>query len=273
MSAQFVSASSHHLINSATPITGYPFTVGMWVRPRPTGTEGLWSIGDTSALGNHFALQITTTQWQIRVQDAGGQNTSAGSNTVHANAWNYVIVRGISATNRRLDIIKADGTMDHTQGTTSKTPASVDTMAIGGRVNGFVGLFCNADIADFWYTDTDIQPDGGALQNSTLRQLAYGGPFSLPHIAKDIVEYRSFRSRLDSRADIPDEVYYRGTRPVWTNMNGVQLGPHPPAASLYQKPIWVPKQPLHPRLLGLIETGGAPPATVLNTLMMMGYGP
>jgi hypothetical protein len=92
-------------------------------------------------------------------------------------------------------------------------------------------------IAGLWYTNTDIQADGGQLQERTLRQLAFNGPFSLPNIAKDIVEYRGFRSSLASRQDDPSEVYYRGTPPVWTNVNGVTLGPHPPAADL-----WVPPQ-------------------------------
>jgi hypothetical protein len=109
-------------------------------------------------------------------------------------------------------------------------------MAVGALVNSSPSGFFDGQVGEFWYTDTDIQADGAQLQDSTLRQLAYFGPFSIPHIAKDIVEYRSFRSRLDSRQDTPDEVYYRGTRPVWTNTNGVNLGPHPPAATNYIDP-------------------------------------
>lgn len=99
-------------------------------------------------------------------------------------------------------------------------------------------------IAEIWYTNTDIQPDGAQLQNSTLRQLAFNGPFSLPHIAKDIVEYRSFRSRLDSRQDTPEEVYHRGLRQTWTNTNGVTLGPHPPAVENQEGPLGVYTPPM-----------------------------
>lgn len=88
-----------------------------------------------------------------------------------------------------------------------------------------------------WYTNTDIQADGEQLQDSTLRQLAFGGPFSLPHIARDIIAYRSFEDCLDSSQDRPGSVYHRGARQVWTNTNGVTLGPHPPAAIWYDKPL------------------------------------
>ena len=88
-----------------------------------------------------------------------------------------------------------------------------------------------------WVTNTDIQADGAQLQNSTLRQLAMNGPYSLPHIAKDIIEYRGFRSRLDSSQDISEEVFYRGTKPAWSNLGGVKLGPHPPAADLWIPPL------------------------------------
>lgn len=72
---------------------------------------------------------------------------------------------------------------------------------------------------------------------STLHQLARLGPFSLPHIAKDIIEYRSLRSGLISGDDKPDEVYWGKQRQAdWINTAGVILGDHPPLYPGYVKP-------------------------------------
>jgi hypothetical protein len=98
---------------------------------------------------------------------------------------------------------------------------------------------CDAFISEFWYTNTDIQPDGAQLNDDLLRQLAYGGPFSVPHVAANLIEYRSFRKVIESDQDeaVGDGVYWGGAgRQVWTNTNGVTRGPHPPLPGWYAKP-------------------------------------
>jgi len=130
-------------------------------------------------------------------------------------------------------------------------------------------FFLNGLIAEYWLTNTDIQPDGAQLDDNLLRQLAYGGPFSVPHIAKDLIEYRSFRKVIESDQDEApgDEVYWGGAgRQVWTNTNGVRRGPHPPLPGYYKRPR--PRQMLNPYSQMLIPSD-APPATDNAVL----YGP
>ena len=90
-----------------------------------------------------------------------------------------------------------------------------------------------------WYTNTDIQSDGLTLDANLVRQLAYFGPFSLPHIAKDIIEYSSFRAGFNQ------EVYFGSVRRPILQMNGsapfICPWKHPPLASLYVLP-WETKQ-------------------------------
>lgn len=113
----------------------------------------------------------------------------------------------------------------------------MDAMAIGSQASATPTEFFDGRMAEIWYTNTDIQADGLQLQDALLRQLAYGGPFSVPHIAKDIVEYRSLRVHPDSRGDQPSEVYHgKFGRQIWTNANGVTAGPHPPLPYWYVKP-------------------------------------
>ena len=115
----------------------------------------------------------------------------------------------------------------------------MDNMTVGNLKRTSNNNFSDCRVGELWYTNTDIQPDGAQLDDNLLRQLAYGGPFSVPCCAKDIIEYRSFRKVIESNQDeaVGDEVYWGGAgRQVWTNTNGVTRGPHPPLPGWYRKP-------------------------------------
>lgn len=237
MSAQFASASSQYLQNAAPSVLDYPFTVAGWFCPASVATlQTIWALGDTATTTESFRIQVSSAGvLQLSASTAGGgHNSNLG--TLTAGQWVFFVGRYISSTNRRGAALQYNGAINHVSNAVSRAPASLDTMRIGSRVTTSAGDYADGRLGEYWLTNTDIQADGAQLQDSTLRHLAMNGPFALPHLAKDIVEYRSFRSRLDSRQDRPDEVYYRGTRPVWTNTNGVTLGPHPPAGALWRKP-------------------------------------
>lgn len=234
MAASFLAASSQRLLNSTPPVTNYPFTVGMWVYPTTTGAvRSFWSLGDTAGTANFWRLSQTATNvWQFTAQP-----NSADAGTVTANRWAFLVARGINATNRRVSALQYNGVVAHGQNTTNTTPAGIDVMAIGATIVSVQTHFFSGLIGEFWYTNTDIQADGAQLQDATLRQLAYGGPSSLPHIAKDIIEYRSFWSALSSDQDKPEEVYWGAAgRQTWVNVNGVTRGPHCPLPMNYRRP-------------------------------------
>lgn len=247
MAASFVSASSQHLDQVSVPITAVPFTVGLWVRPTTTGTlRHFWSLGDSAS--NLFPAAFSIGQsaanaWivQADVNTSATETTSAGA--VTANQWAFVFARFITATNRRISVLQSDGSTAHAQGTTSETPTSIDIMSLGcynGNSSGG-GAFANffdGQVGEFWYTNTDIQADAAQTQESLLRQLAYGGPFSVPHIAKDIVEYRSLRKATTSDRDNETEVYFRGpfSKRIWADVASVTVSHHPPLPYWYVKP-------------------------------------
>lgn len=236
MSASFASASTQRLGNSVPPITTYPFTVAMWVFPlASTGQLTFWSLADTAGDTNSFDLRTNNTSWSFVATAGSSSTTSTG--TVTVSKWGFVVVRAISATNRRLAILHFDGSAAHAQTTASRAPAGVDNMSLGALVRSSASQAFDGFIGEFWFTDTDIQTDGAQMQNALLRQLAYGGPFSVPHIAKDIVEYRALRVHPDSRGDQPGEVFHgKFGRQTWSNTNGVTIGPHPPLPYWYVKP-------------------------------------
>jgi len=239
MAAFFASASSQKLLNSVAPVTGPPFSVGFWAYPTTTGTTRyLWSLSDTAGTINYYTIaQSASNDWNVlQTDDASPTGGTAGVSAVTANQWVYIVARYISGTNRRMAVKLHTGEIVHAAGAINDNPTGIDVMAFGCLNHSAPTGFFDGGIAEFWMTNSDIQADGAQLLDSTVRQLAYGGPFSVPHIAKNIIEYRSFRKYPSSEGDDPSEVFHGVARQTWTNTNGVTIGPHPPLPYWYVKP-------------------------------------
>lgn len=234
MSAFFASASSQRLLNTASPVTAYPISVGMWVMPTTAGAlRTFWSACETSG-----ASWVTVQQTVANAFTAGISGAGANAGTVVANTWFYLVCRFINATNRRIATLSADGIIAHGTNAVSNTPVAMANMSLGGFAATTGSTYLDGRVAEWWVTNTDIQADGLQLSDATLRQLARGGPFSLPYIAKDIVDYRSLYSALGSDQDRePDYVSGNKGRQTWVNTNGVIRAAHPPLASGYRRPL------------------------------------
>jgi hypothetical protein len=232
MSAEFAAASSQSITTLNPPVTAMPFTVGMWIMPLTTVNGVFWMLcqasGASSSTNNFRIQQITSA---IRVSANGDSLNISGTLTV--GTWSFVVVRFISATNRYGAHLFTEGNIAHAQRTTSITPTSLDKMGFGGLINAAPGTYLSGRVGEFWITNTDIQPDGGQLDDNLMRQLAYGGPFSVPHVAAAIQEYRPFRAALTTDKETGDEYYRPAGQATWTNNNGVLLAPHPPLPGTY----------------------------------------
>lgn len=226
MSAFFNSASSQRLLNTATPITTYPLSVGLWVRPTTTGTtKKMWSDSDTAGSTNFFEIQQNSTGGFSAA--AAGFLATAG--TAVANRWFYIVARFISTINRQLSVLSTDGTIATGSDVSSANPVSIVNMSLGASAATTGLAFFDGNIAEWWITNTDIQSDGLALMASTLRQLAFNGPFSVPAVSDALVDYRSLRSSLGSETDTEiDYVPGRFGRKIWVNANGVLRSAHVP---------------------------------------------
>ena len=234
MSASFVSASSQRLLNTASPVTAYPFTIGLWVKPTTLAVaKVIVSVGDPADTNHINLYQRTGNIFQIFTTGAG---SSTGGGTV-SNQWFFFVLRAISATNRRWDYIAQDGSTATDSTNVSGPLGAMTSIALGATASTVGASFFDGNIAEFWVANTDIQLDGLVLQQAMLQQLAYGGPFSVPHIAKDIADYRSLRSALDSNQDnLSDYESGNKGRQTWVNTNGVTLGAHPPLPGWYRGP-------------------------------------
>lgn len=239
MAGNFTAASTQYLSNSAPPVLDYPLTVAFWFNLAAVGTvsRSLWGLSDTATTNNYLRIRMgANEQVNIGAAAGGAASENAVATTLVPDTWNFLIARFISATSRRLSILFPTGAIASVNGTTSTAPTGMDRMTFGanqtsaGATDPWDGL-----IAEAWYTNTDIQADGAAIQGDLMRQLAYGGPFSVPHIAADVLEYRSLRCGLASDQDNAEEVYAQA-RQTWSNVNGVTLGAHPPLPYWYEKP-------------------------------------
>lgn len=230
-------------------VTARVFSVGMWVRCDSTAAAATYfQISDTATTNNYYSLRQSTT-WGIVARGGGTENSATGG-TVTAGKWAYVVARFISATNDRLSVLQYDGTITSLQRTTSRTATGIDLLAVGNLVTTTNSEPWAGSIAEFWITDSDIQPDGAALNNDTLRQLAYKGPFSIPDVAKRVVDYVSFKSGMPrsnlgvaSAASVGniDERYcpkVSSTFGNWQNNGTLSsiVSDHPPLSSEYVTP-------------------------------------
>lgn len=243
MSAFFVGANTQYLVNSSPTLasTGYPFTVGMWYNLTAVGavTRTLFAFSDTGTTNNYLRIIMNSSeamQAGARAGSTESQSTAIGA--VVAGTWAFIVVRFLASNNRRIMVLDRAGLVSSTASVTSRAPTGLDTMTIGAlSTSGGITDPWDGAIAEYWLANADIYPDVIDLDQYFFRQLAYGGPFSIPLVAKNIVEWHSFRCGPDTTFDNLDETYF-GTYapPNWVNTNAVSLGPHPPLPYWFQKP-------------------------------------
>lgn len=127
------------------------------------------------------------------------------------------------------------GVITHGQNITSVTPTA-NRMAVGALDGSSPTSFWDGGVSELWYTNTDIQADGLQLINDTVWKLAYGGPFSIPHIGASVIEYRSLRKHPSSDGDDPNEIFSSAGQQIWSNVGVATIGQHPPLPYWYVRP-------------------------------------
>lgn len=253
MAIKFDGASKVLNTNPPASISGtlLLFTCGCWVKPTALAgaSETVWCITDVGASSNWFRLQISDSapdEWRFERRDSGGGGQRAVvSPTVFEN-WSFVLCRAIAANNIRVSILDATGTVTHAQNTTTRNPVGLDYLVAGGLFAGGADteLF-RGDLAELWFADIDVQPDNGVTDANLLRQLAYGGPFSVPHVGTRVVEYKSFKKGSSDQLDSEQENSYSlsnrtgVTEQIWSGT--VPTSAHPNLPYWYKRPTDVSK--------------------------------
>lgn len=237
MAVSFEGTSSYIKLDTEI-IEAVPFTIGMWILPRSVSAlQYVVGTGDTGSSSAGFSVRISATgQWIINATSGGvsSEGTIAGA---IANSWSYVLARFITTTNRRMSVLFPDGSISHAQNTTSRTPlaAEIDHWTIGARELATASQFVNGQVAEFFLSDADVQVDGAQTDAALVRQLAYGGPFSIPHVVNNIIEYHSFR--VDpTKPRLGEDFYGRAGIQSWAAAGTPAAGPHPPLPYWFVRP-------------------------------------
>lgn len=241
MSVTCLVGSTQSINNAAFPAIALPFTVGCWFRFITNAANGMvWTFSDTATLNNYYGFRLRSTG-EVTIVSRGGGTEVGDSFTpvgMTAGVWCFCLIRFISATNRRLYCLSSASGVVNGQGTTSRTATGIDNARIGGLLTTSATEPLDGSVAEWWYTNTDIQSDGLQINDHLARQLAWCGPFSVPYIASSIQDYHSFSKTLISDRDVSVDYYppILG-RQTWTNVNAALLGSHPPLnEGIYQRP-------------------------------------
>lgn len=230
-------------VASSVLITAFPFTVGFWTEPSSfgAGTGGAWALfnqaGGTSD-NLQIRLQNGGATWDLVSTDAAATADTNSAGVPVQDAWSFILARIISTSSRQFAVLNPDGSVSTATGTitVATDPTVFDNHQLGNTTNVF--FYAGGAFAEFWYTLTDVQPDGGVTQDALIRQLAYGGPFSVPSIGPSVVQYRSFRETASDSAGEADERYDAPiAQGVLWNANGAPIiGAHPPLPYWYKRP-------------------------------------
>lgn len=235
MSLNISSSSTSWTSNpTAFAICVYPFTVGFWVYiPSISANMTIWSECDTGTTNNYYSVRATTTAFTIVARGGGTENSGTATASLLTGAWNYVIARFISATNRRISVFNRNGIV-HAQVTTNTTKSATGMENIGylrtsaGITEQFTGY-----VGELWMALKDIQGDGAQLLNSTLVSIAFNGPLKYVNPQNSLAYYFSFKQKV---SPMPywdyGEAYMNNTiRALITNWTSLTTtptwGPHP----------------------------------------------
>lgn len=222
--------------------TAYPFTVGMWVRPAnpiPEDSDLYWALYNSPLSAAYFITATATGGFRF---DTVGGGSAATTEQAQSGEWHYLLARAISATNRRLMVLFPNGVTEEAVDTTSVSfIATLIRLDIGNLTGGGLSSSNILGVAEYFITNTDVQGDGAATQPQLLRQLAFGGPFSVNRVIPGVLYYESFRrggSNIVRRQNIEDTFSARiPSSQDWTAVsNGGQIGEHPPLPAIYRQP-------------------------------------
>lgn len=154
MARNFDDAASDNLDTLSTPVTGAPFTLSAWIRPETAmngAVFGLYDDGVTGGNQERFEMNIRSGgNVRFNVRDSAGISNANTSDDYSINQWNHVCAVARSATDRSIFL---DGDGEGTN-TTSRTPANIDSIGIGQRVNNDVPF--DGDIGHCAMWDIDL---------------------------------------------------------------------------------------------------------------------
>lgn len=245
--ALWLDGSTQYVTQALPPVLDYPFCVGISfnLAAAANSTRAVFSLSDTGSLTNYLQFRMSTTEIMRSVaEDGTGETAGAATTALVAGQWNFTLLRLLSANDRRFRPLYGNGfSGENGSSAISRTPTGLDTITLGAlQTSGGASQFWHGGIGEYWILDGDVWPTGGDAGNDFMRALRLLGPFGIPHIARRILEYRSFRTSINGGG--PGNVYFgsKGMPGAWVETGGVTIGPHPPLPYWYAKPSQTKQQ-------------------------------
>jgi hypothetical protein len=153
VSREFTAAERLYVANPVPGSASAAWSVSVWFYPDSQHVATICMIQDDDANAHYEAIYIIN-DGTIRAQvaDGGASGRADSVNTYSASAWNHAFASFISTTSRKVQL--NGGTM-YTN-TTSKSPAGIDVLTIGGRnAAPDDGLF-DGKLAEIGIWDTEL---------------------------------------------------------------------------------------------------------------------
>jgi hypothetical protein len=228
-----------HVLAGTASASGFDttvFTAGLWVNfgvgnaGSPCTVEGASSyivfIPNISAVGAAYFDGTTVESVTLSV--------------VPANAsWLYMLIRR-NANIFALSTIVNNGYQSGTAALAA-TNTTVTKTYLGGAGPNYIGqggftASAGALVAEYFSAPFDVEPGSGAVSQTLTEQLAYQGPFSLPHLVPNIYEYQSLRSHLPPATNRGETFVGAQAAIVSYTNSGLVPGIHPPLSPTYVRP-------------------------------------
>ena len=126
----FVAAGTDFYRSSSPSVTGYPFSVSVWVQPDTTADwRYTFVLADKDVDNNYFGVLARASNIAIfEARDASNNQNAVTGNSMAA-GWNHICAIATSATSRKV-ILNGD-TGNAGTNTTSITPAGIDRQSFG----------------------------------------------------------------------------------------------------------------------------------------------
>lgn len=123
-----VSASSQSIIVPSAIITGYPFTMSIWVRPDALSGVMFSTLRDDAALWTGHYLDISSSRAQAVSVVSNTFRVSASAGVMSTGQWQQVTGVFRSATSRQVFVNGAPGTLN----TDSSSPSGMNNTVVSG---------------------------------------------------------------------------------------------------------------------------------------------
>ena len=232
-----------YIQNASAPVTTTPVAMGAWVSPATSGVDQtIWSMSDTGATNQYYRLFISSVDaWSFTVQAGAGTDVaSVSDSSAFINQWTFVLVQAAADDDLVINLVRYDGNIIGSDAsTTAGPPTGVDSMQIGALLtsSGASSLFTGR-VAEYWIANVDFGVISDTERDAFMYQLAWGGPFSIPQVANNIVEYRSLRKYPTSLGDDLTEVYWGGGKGIqtWAAVGSPTIAAHPPLPYWFARP-------------------------------------